>query len=71
MKNRNTRKREHAPKRHPRRKQVQVYWAESLRSKMLRWIKVGTNGARLSALGVPLDLMTDQQRQEAWPCMVK
>lgn len=65
MKNRNTRKREQAPMHKPRRKKVRIYWAESLQSKMLRWIKVGTHGARLAALGVPLDLMTDQQRQEA------
>ncbi len=38
---------------------------ESPRDRMIRWVQAGTNGARLVALGVPSNLMTDEQRRQA------
>lgn len=40
------------------------YWTEHARVKMERWCNGPANGARLAALGVPLNLMTPSQRND-------
>ena len=42
-----------------------TYWTEKARAKMKRWVHEGADGRRLAQLGVPLNMMTTEQRAEA------